>query len=149
MAAITLKCEICGKEIIGMSQKHAERLFRVHKYVKHEQKPEPKLSDQEKEILTLFRGMADEGRKLGALEILKGEPFIGMFGRAVKDALPHDEMSKFLSICRKLNRNPEEVVLKLLNIYTEKHSKKSFAEVVRKLCELWTEKREKEITDRQ
>jgi hypothetical protein len=74
MGALTIKCDVCGKEITGMSQKHAERLLRVHKYVKHEQKAELKLSDQEKELLSLFQ-KSDEGVKKKVLEVLKRERF--------------------------------------------------------------------------
>jgi hypothetical protein len=35
MGAVTLKCPVCGKEITGLTEGHAQRLLRIHKAVKH------------------------------------------------------------------------------------------------------------------
>ena len=35
MGAVTLKCAVCGKEITGLTEGHAQRLLRIHKAVKH------------------------------------------------------------------------------------------------------------------
>jgi ribosomal protein L34E len=55
LGAVTLKCEICGKEITGMSQGHAQRLMNVHKYVQHLQREIP--SEEDKKLLNLIKSL--------------------------------------------------------------------------------------------
>jgi hypothetical protein len=77
--AVTLKCELCGKEIVGMSEGHAERLLRVHRYTKHLQQKE--LRKEDEEMLTLLKSMPrdvvnsllDEDKRKLIVAVLEGK----------------------------------------------------------------------------
>jgi hypothetical protein len=78
LGAVTLKCEICGKEITGMSQGHAARLLRVHQYVAHLQYETP--SDEDKALLNILKtlpnvivnALKDENKRQVILNVLEG-----------------------------------------------------------------------------
>jgi len=55
LGAVTLKCEVCGKEITGMTEKHAQRLLNVHMYVQHLQRETP--SEEDKKLLSLISSL--------------------------------------------------------------------------------------------
>ena len=77
MGAVTLKCSICGKEITGLTEGHAQRLLRIHKAVKHGLD----MSDEERRLLQIVRrfpkeiieALNDEYTKNIILSILYGE----------------------------------------------------------------------------
>jgi hypothetical protein len=56
MGAVTLKCLICGKEITGLTEGHAQRLLRIHKAVKHGMD----MSDEERRLLQIVRRFPKE-----------------------------------------------------------------------------------------
>jgi oligoribonuclease NrnB/cAMP/cGMP phosphodiesterase (DHH superfamily) len=51
----TLKCPKCGKEITGLTEKHAQRLLNVHMYVQHLQYEIP--SEEDKKLLSLIKSL--------------------------------------------------------------------------------------------
>jgi len=77
VGAVTLKCSICGKEITGLTEGHAQRLLRIHKAVKHGLD----MSDEERRLLQIVRrfpkeiieALNDEYTKNIILSILYGE----------------------------------------------------------------------------
>jgi hypothetical protein len=53
MGAVTLKCAVCGKEITGLTEGHAQRLLRIHKAVKHGM--DIKISEEERRLVEIVR----------------------------------------------------------------------------------------------
>jgi hypothetical protein len=56
MGAVTLKCPICGKEITGLTEGHAQRLLRIHKAVKHGLD----MTEEERKLLNIVKSYPKE-----------------------------------------------------------------------------------------
>jgi hypothetical protein len=75
----TLKCPTCGKEITGLTEKHAQRLLNVHMYVQHLQYETP--SEEDKKLLSLIKSLPkpiiealnNENKRKLVVAILSGE----------------------------------------------------------------------------
>ena len=73
MEVVKLKCDLCGKEIIGTSKEHAEYLLKIHKANRHQNELEKQMKDEmfksmglnetEASLIELFRKANDEDRK--------------------------------------------------------------------------------------
>jgi hypothetical protein len=74
----TLKCPKCGKEITGLTEKHAQRLLNVHMYVQHLQYEIP--SEEDKELMSLIKSLPkpiiealnNENKRKLILSVLEG-----------------------------------------------------------------------------
>jgi hypothetical protein len=78
MELVKAKCNVCGKEIVGLSQKHVDHLMRVHKYTVHLLQNE--ISNEDKELLNLIKSLPkpiiealnNENKRKLILDVLEG-----------------------------------------------------------------------------
>jgi len=79
MELVKAKCNVCGKEIVGLSQKHVDHLMRVHKYTVHLLQNE--ISNEDKELLNLIKSLPkpivealnNENKRKLILNVLEGK----------------------------------------------------------------------------
>jgi hypothetical protein len=114
LGAIILKCAICGKEIVGMSQSHAERLLRVHKYVKHLQQGE--VSEKDKKLLSLISSLPkpivealnNENKRKLILGVLEGKV------KTFKYLNQKPSWAEVLDMAKKMGYNKSELISEAL-----------------------------------
>jgi hypothetical protein len=119
LGAVNLKCPVCGKEITGMTEKHARRLLNVHMYVKHLQ----------------YETLSDEDKKLTKLVKSLPKPIIEALNNESKRKLVLDVLEGRVKTFAYLNQSPtwEEVLKKFKELGVEK------SEAISELLKEWYE----------
>lgn len=119
MGAVNLKCPVCGKEITGMTEKHAQRLLSVHMYVKHLQYET--LNEEDKKLIKFVKSLPKQ-----IIEALNNES---------KRKLVLDVLEGRVKTFAYLNQSPtwEEVLRKFKELGVEK------SEAISELLKEWYE----------
>jgi preprotein translocase subunit Sss1 len=119
LGAVEMECPYCGKKIIGVSEKQAQHLFKIHVFSRHKQLIEP--SGEERKLvdfisslpMEIVSALRDEKKQRLILDVLEGRV------KTFKYLSKKPSWEEILKKAKKFGMGKSELITYCLNYWYE------------------------------